>query len=615
QNVPTSCHIQYIIEHFNISPTLKAKIVLIQRQWRAWICRQQLKRLEETEEVALGMRWPHMDTFPNAKEEADYKKREAMYQDREQELKISKAIEHERFMAAHGHNMAWELKYNITQWLLELRDLQGSFPDYPDEDEGGCEKLFAMKTTEQVEDEINEFLYPTSAPQQKAEKRDNAKKAVAVVAAGWKPAPTATVPKLIDALEEYNSYWYLKDEMDNIDQKFDRQLMLEQVRDEAGKQIRLQVDDLMRYELDKLRCGIEFIEMDDRRRNTKNAKADEKDKENVTKDPLASKTVEELYGELVLQGIVTPVKNVRLDDILGEHNFKDRVQEDSMPTIADIKNSLTHMVVFPLSSSFLHTVLPLTNRMLFAGSSGVGKSMMIHALCRETGANLFDLSPDVLAGKYEGPEQQEYLMNALLKVGKSMEPTIFMIDECESLFTRPPPGPPSGQDRPQRWVGVFSKMMDKMKKGDRMFLVGETTEPFACNNRAMFDMFKNVIYFPPPEYGSRVLVWKTLLARKPAHKPSLSLSPSVLAKFSEGYSVQAIEKAVNETLTSTRLASRRLVTNMEFLMALTLDLDSQPMLAEDVARWAAWYWSAPLMRKRRQLLDEEARARQLQEAM
>lgn len=282
-----------------------------------------------------------------------------MYQEREQEFKISKAIEHERFMAAHGHNIAWELKYNITQWLLELRDLQGSFPDYPDEEEGGCEKLFAMKTTEEVEEEISELLNPTQGPQQKEVKKNLGKKVVAAEISGWRPAPTATVPMLMEALEEYNSYWYLKEEMDNIEQRFDRQLMLEQVRDEAGKQIRLQVDDLMRYELDKLRCGIELIEMD-RPRSAKNQKTAEKDKEQVTKDPLASKTVEELYGELVLQGIVTPVQNVKLDDVLAEHNFGEFGEEERMPTVDDIKSILTHLVIFPMSAPSLHTVLPLT---------------------------------------------------------------------------------------------------------------------------------------------------------------------------------------------------------------------------------------------------------------
>lgn len=43
--------------------------------------------------------------------------------------------------------------------------------------------------------------------------------------------------------------------------------------------------------------------------------------------------------------------------------------------------------------------------------------MLVHALCTETGANLFNLSPDNLAGKYPGRLGLQYLLHMVFKVG------------------------------------------------------------------------------------------------------------------------------------------------------------------------------------------------------
>lgn len=42
--------------------------------------------------------------------------------------------------------------------------------------------------------------------------------------------------------------------------------------------------------------------------------------------------------------------------------------------------------------------------------------MLVHALCNETGANLFDLSPAKLAGKYPGKSGLQYLLHMVFKV-------------------------------------------------------------------------------------------------------------------------------------------------------------------------------------------------------
>lgn len=65
----------------------------------------------------------------------------------------------------------------------------------------------------------------------------------------------------------------------------------------------------------------------------------------------------------------------------------------------------------------MHEQAPLTKSILLAGPRGTGKKMLVHAICNETGANLFDLSPANLVGKYPGKDGLKMLMHLLFKVG------------------------------------------------------------------------------------------------------------------------------------------------------------------------------------------------------
>lgn len=53
---------------------------------------------------------------------------------------------------------------------------------------------------------------------------------------------------------------------------------------------------------------------------------------------------------------------------------------------------------------------------MLAGPAGVGKKMLVHAICTETGANLFHLTPSSLAGKYSGREGLMMMLHMILKV-------------------------------------------------------------------------------------------------------------------------------------------------------------------------------------------------------
>lgn len=69
-----------------------------------------------------------------------------------------------------------------------------------------------------------------------------------------------------------------------------------------------------------------------------------------------------------------------------------------------------------VGSAAVHEQAPLIKSVLLTGPRGTGKRLLVHAICNEVGANLFDLSPANLAGKYPGKDGLKMLMHLLFKV-------------------------------------------------------------------------------------------------------------------------------------------------------------------------------------------------------
>ena len=64
----------------------------------------------------------------------------------------------------------------------------------------------------------------------------------------------------------------------------------------------------------------------------------------------------------------------------------------------------------------MHEKAPLVKSLLLAGPHGTGKKMLVHAVCTETGANMFDLTATNIAGKYPGKDGLKLLMHMVFKV-------------------------------------------------------------------------------------------------------------------------------------------------------------------------------------------------------
>ena len=59
---------------------------------------------------------------------------------------------------------------------------------------------------------------------------------------------------------------------------------------------------------------------------------------------------------------------------------------------------------------------PGIKSVLLVGSEGCGKSMLLHAICTELGATLFDLTATNIVGKYPGKSGLNMLLHLVSKV-------------------------------------------------------------------------------------------------------------------------------------------------------------------------------------------------------
>jgi len=58
------------------------------------------------------------------------------------------------------------------------------------------------------------------------------------------------------------------------------------------------------------------------------------------------------------------------------------------------------MVILPLGSDTVHELVDFKKSLLIAGPAGSGKKSLVHAICTEMKATLFDLTASNIAGKW-----------------------------------------------------------------------------------------------------------------------------------------------------------------------------------------------------------------------
>ncbi|KAM9797036.1 dynein regulatory complex protein 11 [Syngnathus typhle] len=590
--------------------------IRIQKVWRGYVERKKTKAARIEDMTFLGM-IPHpkyqapCEAIITAQaNEMAIRQRQKEHQDDYQKAVIEITSQ---LIEVEGQDIGNNMKEQIRQWFIECRNLTGVFPDFPDEDEGGSAILFAEKDYQLVVKEMEENEEDDKNKKGKGNDKKDAKKSKEKAAEeedALVMLPSAFLADLEMCNKTYADFWETRTETQNFNQRHEVELIKEEKRVDIMSEIRIKVDEDMRQELADWRLAVEKTPAKVYKKK-KAGKRDKKKKKKGEKDLTPDRSLASLCQEMVEEGLLRQVKPVRMEDYIGDFNYLGttlrRNDIEPMPSMADVRQIVSLYGILPLGSQVVHQKAPFIKAILLAGPPGVGKKMLVHAVCHETGATLFDLSPLNIAGKYPGKSGLTMMLHLVFKVARLMQPAVILIDGAEKMFYKKVPKEEKPLE-PKRLKKDLPKALKLIKEEDRVLVIGTSKDPISAEIKSMCKMYTKVILIPRPDYGSRFILWKQLI-EKHGGKITSALDLSSLSKISDGYTPGFMIQAIQQVITKRRLLlqDKRPLTAIEFVAPLA---KFTPVFQDKEEALKKWYAKTPLGKKRAKAAAEREEALQ-----
>ncbi|NXP52701.1 DRC11 protein, partial [Heliornis fulica] len=581
----------------------------IQKVWRGYIQRKRTEKVREEAAIFLGMLLSihtfvfssHFQSLPpqlkatrtsqlNA-ERVDALRGEVRERHEEDIKERHEEDIKEKLRETEGLTIKETLQDQISQCFMECRHILGRFPDYPTEEAGGSMAILSQYTPEQVAAELaaqKEMALQKKDQKEKKEKaKDNVKGKKPQETGkpeedeGWKMAPSNFLSTLEEGNHQYKVVWQNRDKGWDFLQDHDPELIKEEKREEVEEEIRVQVDELMRQKLEALKLAVDGETSGKQKKRRNNQKKYSLLKTNTCiprKVNINCWTIDSLYRELVEEGLLIKANTVNLSDYIGEYtNMESTLAQmgtEPVPSLAHVRHLIALYGILPLGSQIVHEKAPVAKALLLAGPAGVGKKMLVHAICTETGANLFNLSASNLAGKYPGKDDLQLMLLKVLKVAKHLQPSVVWIEDTEKIFSKEMPKA-EAEMSPGQLRKMLPQFLKALKAQDRVLLVGTTNRPFAANLKPLCSLYQKIILIPRPDYNSRLgkyfkhALWKHIILQNGGAITN-SLNLSCLAKVSNGFTQGHIVQAVQDVLSELRLLQmpRKPLRSVEFMTPL-----------------------------------------------
>ncbi|XP_029789417.1 dynein regulatory complex protein 11 isoform X2 [Suricata suricatta] len=560
---------------------LEAAALQIQKVWRGFRQYKKTKKQREDEMMFLGMNPPPLFNEVSAtmmQAEKVTSLRNEVQTKHEEKYREALVTIKDDLKLVEGPDIKDNLQDQIRHWFIECRNLTGTFPDYPNAEEGGSAVIFSNKTPQQViediiasqeEEEKNKKNKKKKAKNPEKPRKDKEKKGTREKGKeedeGWKMSPSVFLPAMEEGNNVYKDVWKNRDESWNFPQDYDPELIRQEKREELESEIRIQVDELMRQELKNLKLAVNREKEQPLKAGKKKGdkKKNKGTKGKKDKDLTPDRTLESLYTELVEEGLLIRAPNVNLSDYIG--------------------------------SAVVHERAPLVKSLLLAGPSGVGKKMLVHAICTETGANLFNLSAANIAGKYPGKSGLQMMLHVVFKVARQLQPSVVWVGDTEKTFYKKVPSA-ERMIEPKRLKKQLPKILRLLKPSDRILIVGTTRRPFDAELQSFCKVYQKIILVPRPDYASRFVLWKQIIQRNGGVITN-ALNVSCLAKVSDGFTQGHIVQVVKGVLTDRRIhrQSYKPLMAVEFITALA---SMNPVYQEEEESFKNWYSKTPMGKKR-----------------
>ncbi|XP_068619350.1 dynein regulatory complex protein 11 [Battus philenor] len=579
----------------------------IQRVWRGFITRRATKKRKRDEQLLIGM-----ELAPYTESQALIKAEE---KEREKEYQQALITTEGELRKQHEDKIKERIGDELRRWISEYYERTNKLPEFPSEEGGGSRTMFSRQGTS-AESDLSKSS-PVSSKESKKSKESKDKKSAKTDdnkskddmddLQNYRCMNSAFLQDIISANEEFEDMWKFKEiDYDDSNERYHKDIIQREKMVKIEQETRNIVDDMMRSELDLLQAAIDK----DRSHKGKKAKKPQKkvrrggkkSKKKKEKDLTPDRTTESLFEELVANGIIRPYPVVKIDDFIGEKNYVAsdlrKQGREPLPCLGDIRQLIKEYCILPLGSEHVRTNAPQIRSVLLTGPSGSGKKMLLHAICSEVGATLFDLTPANIVGKYPGKTGLIMLIHLVMKVSRLLQPSVIWMDDAEKPFVKKIPK--TDKTDPKRLKKELSKIIKAICPEDRVLFVGTSRTPWEAEQKLLFQCYTKVIQIPRADYGSISLMWRTKLHR--AGALSQKLDVSCLARVSDSYTIGTLLSALDDVLTTKRRLQLRVraLTAQEVAVQLSF---REPVYAEHDVAAEAWWYKTPLERRRQKVLQ------------
>jgi len=573
--------------------------LVISARWRGYDARKKTDIMRREEFIFIGMEHPpalDASRDPLVALARNRQRRKHVQRAHAEEYKQALVSLKDEVASHEAPEMREEMLDQLRDWYIKEHERTGAFP-----------KLEQL-TQEPVVEEV-----PLDDKAKKAkEKADKEKAAKAAKAAKAKkgkgveedapPVDRHFAEGMESSFRLWSDKWQLRDESSNFAQRFDPELVKQQVRPEVEEAVREEVRLRIEQELENLEEAFER----DRNKGKKKKKGKgkkgkgkkgkgkkakgKKGKPKGPKEPkdIASKTLDQLYRDLVHKEIAQKHPKVHVSDFVGSFLYLGRAMEKLAdaaeklpppeegvaapdppkrpdPAVPQIRQAITESCIWPLGEQELKNHWSGVKSLLLVGTKGSGKRMLAHAIATETGANFFDLTPSNTNGKYPGKKGPYEMLFATLKLAKAYQPSVVWIGDVDTVFKsgKGKKGAKAAGDPPNRILKPLKELVDhKSEKKrllahtDRVLIVGATAAPHNVDKskdyNAMMTFFKKVVFLPLPDYPSRYVQWEEALKRAGIPRPPAN-DVQTLARISEHYTSGSIMRVVRRSITQRRV--------------------------------------------------------------
>ncbi|KAK9503008.1 hypothetical protein O3M35_011673 [Rhynocoris fuscipes] len=404
----------------------------IQKIWRGYITRRRIRKRVVEEMLLIGM-------LPGAYTSTEERKRAEEVKELRRELQAEREIEFQNALVTikdqiyhtRGPVMMEEMADEVRAWFSGYKEQTGKFPDLPSEEAGGSALIFSRQG---AESERSKSTAPSSKESRRGTKGKKSKEKEEVKKRpdeeedpGFKMSPSSFLAELMVAGSEYDETWKTLDERANPMQTYYEEFIKKEKTAQVEAELRKIVDEQLRAELEALQAALDR----DRARKGKKAKkaakkkgrrGGKKGKKKKEKDLTPDRTTESLFQELVTNGIIRKYPEVGIKSFIGERSCINQelrsAGADPQPAMGDVRQIILEYCIMPLANRAVHKSAPLVRSVLLAGPQGSGKRLLVNAICTETGAVLFDLSPANIVGKYPGKTGLVMLLHLVSKVSR-----------------------------------------------------------------------------------------------------------------------------------------------------------------------------------------------------